>query len=584
MDKSPTSADPTVWLAEAALVLALLLAYSNSFQGPLIFDDGPAIRDNASIRQLWPLTTVLWPPDPSGRTVDGRPLVNLSVAVNYWVSGLDVWSYHVFNLVVHTAATLILFGLVRKTLLLPRFRERFAEQATGLALTIALVWGLHPLQTESVTYIIQRAESMMGLWYLATLYCVVRGEASEHRLRWHVASFLACLAGMATKEVMVTAPVVVFLYLWVFVFDSWRETLRQRWRLLGALAGTWLLLAALVISQKDRGGSAGFGSQLTVAQYAAMQLPVVLYYLKLSFSPHPLVLDYGTRLVADPRQIIVCGILILLLVASTLWALRRQPWIGFLGSAFFLILSPSSSVVPVLTQTLAEHRMYLPLAAVVALVVMLCFLGWQRLQRSLPEESGLVVLRRLPIALVTLVALLLGLQTWLRNLDYRTGFSIWKDTAEKQPMNARAHAVLAGLYAHAGDNDSALRHSNLAIELNPGDPAPYHTRGTLQLESGDHEGAVADFNKAIENDPKFAEAYQNRGVAQRHLGRVELALADFNRALELDSELRVAYRNRALVLAALNRLGEAQADAREFLERGGAADGDLRRILASNPD
>ncbi len=584
MDKPSTTIDATVWLAEAALALALLLAYSNSFQGAMIFDDGDSIRENSSIRQLWPLTTVLWPPNPSGRTVDGRPLVNLSVALNYAISGLDVWSYHVFNLAVHTFATLALFGLVRRTLLLPKFRERFAAPATGLAFTMALVWGLHPLQTESVTYIIQRAESMMGLWYLTTLYCVARGEASEHRMGWGVAAVLACLAGMATKEVMVTAPVVVFLYLRVFVFGSWKETLHQRWRLLAALASTWLLLAALVISQKDRGGSAGYGSQLTATQYAATQLPVVVYYLKLCFSPRPLVLDYGVRMVADRGQIIACGMLVLLLIAGTLWALRRQPWIGFLGSAFFITLSPSSSVVPVLTQTVAEHRMYLPLAAVVSLVVMLCFLGWQRLQRSLPAGSGLVNPRRLPIALVTLVALLLGLQTWLRNLDYRTVFSIWKDTAEKQPMNARAHAVLAGLYAHAGDDEASLRHADLAIKLNAEDSAPYHTRGTLRLQVGEHERAVADFTKAIEIKPRFAEAWHNRGVAHRRLGRLEPALADFNRALELDPGLRVAYRNRALVLAALDRPAEARADARRFLEVGGDMDDELRTILENNPD
>jgi tetratricopeptide (TPR) repeat protein len=579
----------------------------------MIFDDGPAIPDNASIRRLWPLTTVLWPPEQGGKTTDGRPLVNLSIAVNYAISGLDVWSYHAFNLVVHMAAALALFGLVRRTLLLPRFRERFAKHATALALAIALIWGLHPLQTESVTYIIQRAESMAGLAYLTTLYCVARSEAGEQRRRWQIAAFLACLAGMATKEVVVTAPVVVFLYLWVFVFGSWRETLSQRWRFLAALASTWFLLAALVLALEGRGGSAGFESKQTVAEYAIMQLAVVVYYLKLCFSPRPLVLDYGARIVSDRNQLLTCGVIIFLMVAGTLWALRRQPWIGFLGSAFFLILSPSSSVVPVLTQTLAEHRMYLPLAPVVTLTVILCFLGLERLRRTLPAEAsqGLAA-RFLPALVLAFAALLLGGQTWLRNLDYRTALSIWKDTVDKQPFNMRAHLNVARKYAEVGDLEAALRHAQRAIELAPqGETyvergivylqmqdferaradfdqaielnarawSAYFARGTLYFELQEWDKALADFNQTIELRPNFAKAYQNRGVVHRRLGRPTEAVADFDRALQLDAALTVSYRNRALALASLNRLSEARADVGRFLQLGGTADEELRVIL-----
>src|SRR5690606_5389959 len=199
-----------------------------------IFDDESGIVDNESIRDLWSIREVLWPSDTSGRTTDARPLVSLSVAVNYAIGGLDVRGYHIFNLAVHIAATLTLFGLVRQTLLLPRFGSRFTWQATGLAFAVAAIWGLHPLQTESVTYVIQRAESMVGLFYLLTMYCVARSEAAGRSRRWDTLAVLACLAGMATKEVMATAPLVVGLYLWVFVYPDPRELLRQRGKLLAA--------------------------------------------------------------------------------------------------------------------------------------------------------------------------------------------------------------------------------------------------------------------------------------------------------------------------------------------------------------
>jgi tetratricopeptide (TPR) repeat protein len=586
MPRRPVSAAPTRpreqrgagAAAVLILVAALAAAYSNSFQGPFIFDDLLAIQENASIRRLWPLSDVLWPRPQDGRTVDGRPLVNLSLALNYAVSGLDVWSYHAFNLAIHVLATLTLFGLVRRTLLLPKWRERFGPHSTGLALAVALIWGLHPLQTGSVTYIVQRAESMMGLFYLLVLYCVARGETGAQPLPWRTAAVAACLAGMATKEVMVTAPVVTFLYLAVFVFDSWSRTLRQRWRLLAALASTWILLAPLVLLQ-GRGTTAGFSSELTPLEYAKMQLAVIVYYLKLCFSPYPLVLDYGMRVLADTTLVVACGTIIALLLAGTLWSLVRQPWIGFLGSAFFLILSPSSSIVPVLTQTLAEHRMYLPLASVVCLTVMLCHLGLQRWRPHANAGSRPGRALPYPALILTAVALLLGTQTWLRNLDYRTAFSIWKDTVDKQPLNARAHANLAREYLEQGDSATALRHADRAVELSPHYSGLYYARGTMYLQLHEYEKAMADLDKAIEIKPDLARAYQNRGVAHRRLGRLEQAVTDFTRALELNPELLVCYRNRALALAQLGRHSQSRADIQQFLAMGGALDDELRSLL-----
>jgi hypothetical protein len=182
VDPSPESDSPpfaasrsAIWLAVACLVGAILAAYHNSFSGPFVFDDGPAILGNPTIRHLSALGEVLSPPREAGQTVGGRPMVNLSLAVNYALGGEDVRGYHIFNLIVHTLGALALFGIVRRTLLQPVLRERFGSAATPLALAVALLWAVHPLLTESVTYVIQRAESLMGLFYLLTLYCFIRG-------------------------------------------------------------------------------------------------------------------------------------------------------------------------------------------------------------------------------------------------------------------------------------------------------------------------------------------------------------------------------------------------------------------------
>ncbi len=223
----PSAKQRAVTAAVGLQVLALLLAYSNSFQGEFIFDDKPAIVDNQDVRRLWPLLPAVYPSSP-GLTTAGRPVVCLSLAVNYAISGTEVWSYHAFNLLVHILATLTLFGVVRRTLELPKRSARFGRRSMGLALAAALIWGLHPLQTESVTYIVQRAESLVGLFFLLTLYCVVRGEQSTAWRHWRLLAVACCGLGMASKEVMVVAPVLVLLYLRVFVFDSWREAFRAR--------------------------------------------------------------------------------------------------------------------------------------------------------------------------------------------------------------------------------------------------------------------------------------------------------------------------------------------------------------------
>ena len=281
----------TTLLAASLIALATVVAYENSFRGPFVFDDRASISENATIRHLWPIWKPLFPPNLHGETVGGRPLLNFSLALNYAASGFEVWSYHVGNLAIHLLAALLLFGVVRRTLLLPGLGEQWNGAATPLALVVALLWAVHPLQTESVTYIVQRAESLVGLFYLLTLYCVIRGASSSPW--WYAAAVAACALGMASKEIMVSAPLIVLLYDRAFLAGSFRDAWRRRWGLYLALATTWLLLGWLAISAGNRGGSAGFGVGMSAWAYLCTQFGAIAHYLRLSFWPHPLVLDYG---------------------------------------------------------------------------------------------------------------------------------------------------------------------------------------------------------------------------------------------------------------------------------------------------
>ena len=197
------------WRA-AAIVTAGFLAYSNSLYGPFVFDDLLSIVENPSIRQWWQFSAVLFP--ERELPVAGRPLVNLSFALNYAVGGLEVFGYHLVNVALHLTCALLVFGLVRRTLEMPNVNATLGRQSANLACAAALLWALHPLNTEAVNYVTQRTELMMACFYLLTLYASVRAWRHVHARGWQAVAIASCAAGMACKESMATAPLIVVVY------------------------------------------------------------------------------------------------------------------------------------------------------------------------------------------------------------------------------------------------------------------------------------------------------------------------------------------------------------------------------------
>jgi tetratricopeptide (TPR) repeat protein len=569
---------PGNWLpkiAAAAIAVAALAAYSNSFRGSLVFDDLPAIMENSTIRQM---STALSP--PNNATVAGRPLVNLTLAANYAWGGTDPWGYHLVNLTIHLSAALILFDLARRTpsAAFPppspqpssEGRGRICRTPLAVAFAGALWWAVHPLQTESVTYVVQRAESLCGLLYLTVLYCLLRGAQSARSGAWYGACALACWLGMATKEVMATAPAVALIYDRVFLAGSFRQAWRDRKGLYAALAASWLLLAYLVLGTGGRSGSAGFHHQITPIAYAATQAGAILGYLRLSVWPAGLVFDYGRQTVGGLHEALPAIVAVAGLLLASLWALRRRPSVGFLAVAFFVILAPSSSIVPVATQTIAEHRMYLPLAAVTVGLGWALFAFSRRLEERRagrakqisPKSSSLVGLAgsshptlqleepatssRIPRAFVIIalfVAALLGWQTRRRNNDYRTEESIWADTLTKMPENPRAWVNLARAHFNEGDARQALQELTKAVELDPDYADARVNRGIAYQALGALDDARHDFDQAIALEPDVAGHYFRRGVVSRLLGRTEDAIADYQKAVQLQPALANAWFN-----------------------------------------
>jgi len=396
-----------------------------------------------------------------------------------------------------------------------------------LAFVIALLWTVHPLQAESVTYVVQRAESLMGLFYLLTLYCFVRGVESPRAWVWYLLSATACLLGMVTKETMVTAPLMVWLYDRTFVAGTFAGAWRQRWKVYAPLACTWLPLAWLVITVSWPGnatltnsGLEGLSPVMKSYVYALKQSEAIVHYLYLVFWPHPLVSDYGIDVVTSPLSVAPQIALLAILLGCTLYALFRLPALGFLGAWFFVILAPTSSVVPLAGQTMAEHHMYLSLAAILVLMVL-----------------GLhLVLGRCVYAAGLALALGLGGVTHERNRDYHTNLSIWADAIAKRPDNGRAYDNLGMALIEADRPQEALGYYTALQRLDSGilGAGPETNLGNVLLRLGRFNEAIDHYQNTLRVNPNNWQAENNLGSALYHSGRSQEAIPHFLQAAKLN--------------------------------------------------
>ena len=558
------------YLLPLLLLAAGLLAYCNSYAMPLIYDDDASIIYNPYIKTLWPPTGLFLAPPNS--PVQGRPLVSFSMALNYALGGLNVLGYHIYNIAIHILGALTLFGIVRRTLLGPKLRDRFATTADNLAFTCALLWMVHPMLTECVVYITQRTESMMGLFYLLTLYCAIRALASAYRFAWYASAVLACCLGMACKEVMVTAPLIVFLYDIIFSPDSFSRTLRRRWPLYLGLVGAWAVLAVLMISFPLT--NVGFSISVGPWGYAKNQCLIIIDYLRLVFWPRHLALDYGFPQTFTLTQVAPYGVLLIALLAATALALIRCPMIGFLGLWFFVILGPTSSFVPMSTEVGAERRMYLPLAAVIVLVVIA---GHLLLRRTVgvPQTGDAPDWDQPPHArlarwagrlIVVILATLLTWATLLRNQDYQSQVAIWHSAVLATPDNPRALSNFGNALYDDDQPDRAMHYFRRTLEVAPGFPEAHYNLGHVYQQQGDYDQAVSHYLLALRGHPDCPDAHNNLGVILQKRGQIDQAIAHYQRALKISPDPVEAHTNLGTAYKLQGKLDLATYHFREALK------------------
>ena len=523
-------------LYAAIIVVAGAAAYANAISIPFVLDDENSVVQNEDIRQLTNVWRVLFPAFNSPAA--GRPLVSLSFALNYAAGGVDPRGYHAVNLALHLACALLVFGLIRRTLLLPSL-ARWGSGASEIAFAAALLWVVHPLTSEVVNYVTQRTESMMALCLLATMYAALRAHTSPEA-RWDGLAIAACLLGVLCKETMAVAPVLVLFFDRAYLFQSWRDTFRERNSLYLGLAASWFVLASLNWSG-PRAAVSGFSAGLEPLTYLFNQAVVIVDYLRLSVWPVNLVAYYGWPQPLTFAEVAVQLAFVATLVAATVVAVLGAPQAGFLGVWFFGILAPTSSIVPIVTEVGAERRMYLPLVALILMVVL-----------ALWRIAG----SRVQTGVAVLLAAVLAVTTVGRNREYATALSLTQTIVERRPSGA-AHHMFGEQLVNAGRLDEGQAQLQRAIDL--GNTRARFQLGRVLMAKGDVAGAAQQLDAVVKLD----------GVRQPFRW-LEPPLIEV-----LTSRLLLGQ-----MLATIRRWPQAEAHARAILAKV-PAHVDARRVLAA---
>jgi len=477
-----TVSSRTRLLAASISIVATVVAYLPSMQGPFLWDDLSEITDNPAIRTPLPLSRPMF----EGGDLPHRPVPYLTFAGNYAfgrllaaagiiASPLDTLPFHVVNVAIHLLNGWLVFLIVRRLLMQPRAPSPCIAHADLFAWLAATLWLVHPLQSQAVSYLYQRIELLATLASLATLAAFLRAATTSRPLPWVAAAVIACATGMACKEWVVVVPLIVLLADRAFVASSWREVFARRGAWHAALFATIPIAFAIVFAQRARYPEAGF----TVWQsfvYAVNQPAIILWYLSRLVLPWGQSLDHGGVLRTEPfgrdAWLFVPAALSLVVAGWAAWTFSRRTAACLAILAFLLLLAPTSSIVPV-QDACVEHRMYLasaiPIATIVAVV-----------GGRLITAGRLVHL----VAAGSVAMLVLSGVTFARNTVYRSAVSVWQDAAMKNSGSSRSLSRLGAELSKLDRHADALRACEAAVKKNPRNPVPFAALAAALLNAG----------------------------------------------------------------------------------------------------
>lgn len=542
---SPTRCTEIV-VATLLIWLACIATYSNSFHGVFLLDD--AAHFVASRPDNWYADSLLVT----------RPLVHLTIWTNFEMLGPELWGFHAVNLFVHLLSAALLFLTAWRSI------QRFSPQrnATRLAFFVALIWAVHPINTQPVNYLIQRCELLMGMFFLSMLYCHTRGVTSNNAW-WFAAACLSFWAGAACKEPIWLAPIVVCFFEWLILRSSWTDMWHRRKVWLCYISPSLLLLAFIVPRMLEGAASAGAGTGYTPRMYLVTQSEVIAHYIRLMFWPDQLCFDYDWPMAASLIDVLPEGLLTVGLLLATIFACVLRHWSGFLGIWFFFVLASSSSFIPI-ADIAVEHRMYLSSISIVVLIVA----AVEALSRSRLRPAGLPSEKVVSVTLLILAVCFAG-RSYLRNFDYRSATSLWRSVIEIAPENPRAHRMYAFGLLQDGQPEQALQSAYTAVRLPKARVEDQMALGMLFMENGQTPEAIDLLEAVHAKAPNKVKSLYHLGLAYDRAGRLK----------DAEETLRKAEKRAPHDVSILVSLAAIVADRGQFAESRRL----LERVLVQDP-
>ena len=551
------------------MVLLGVSIYFNILKSPFQFDDISFIVENPNIRDVSNLL-LIWKFMPT------RFMDFFSLALNYHFAKLDVFSYHLFNLTFHLIVSMLVFWFAQLIFSTPIMaKDKLKSYKKEIALFISLIFLVHPIQTESVTYIHQRSTCLAGLFYLSALCLYVTARLWEpdkklciQRCIFYFLAYIVALAGMFTRESTITLPVAMLLFELYFL----RTGKRIKWRsavpfltTLFVIPITMFLTKPITLLHIQRLGSAPIKGWY----YFLTQLNVKITYLRLFFFPLKQNFDYDypiSRHLFELPTLINLVVLILIL-AVALRIFRRYKLLSFAILWFFLTLLPESSFIPQ-PDVIFEHRLYLSL------------MGFSIFFVGSMYYIFLVRNRKLLLTSLILIVIVFSVLTIKRNTVWRSEISLWDDTVSKSPGKARPYNERGNAYASKGLYTQAITDFNKAIEIDskirPDLQNPlhsysilarvYYNRANVYQKIGSLEQAVSDYSRSIEINSINPRAYNNRATVYTRRNEYDQAILGFSQAIQSDANFILAYSNRATLYMQRHKYLEAISDFSKAIE------------------
>jgi tetratricopeptide (TPR) repeat protein len=553
------------FMIPSVIILAVLI-YGNTIHSPFVFDDEHQIVNKTEIRELSRFSSI-------ARLLKPRAVVDLTFALNYGVGGLHVTGYHLINILIHGLNGGLVFLLAR--IIFEAFpitkkdgsRNPMPSKMGSVrikAFLVAMIFIAHPIQTQAVTYVVQRYTSMAATFYLASilLYIMARRIQQDQGKRavftgLFILSLCCGLAAFLCKQHTASLPLAILLMEYMIMERS-RQGWKKRLSWLGSAFVLWGLFV-LHVSGLFRGGVGGEGlledvSRISMEietvgrwQYLCTQFNVLVIYIRLLFFPVNQCLDYAYPFKKGffDGTTPFAALFILGLLWSGFRMIKKAPLVSLSIFWFFITLSVESTIIPI-RDALFEHRLYLPLFGF-ALFLVTC------LYRLFTGRE------RWAVAISAALVLTFSGATILRNGIWQSEIRLWEDAVGKRPLNPRAQHNLGLALARKDEHGRAISHFFEALRLKPLYPEAHHNLGVSLHKEDRWEEAKEHFSEALRLKSDFSKAHNSMGYLLVHEGKLQEAIHHFHEALRVNPDFAMAMNNLGSALERQGRLEEAVA-------------------------